>query len=238
MLTPLGYFDLVDEMDHSGCPICNLLMRDIQKLLTTIVYEYVTEPEMHGLLRASRGLCNVHGWQLAERGNVLSIATLYSAVVDEMIKELDRSTSDSIPQKRSVRRLLGRADNRAVVETLTPKANCPVCKKNDDNQQRYVMVFGDHLSDEKLMTGFRKSDGLCLQHFQQVLDYTSDTEGSQVLIEIQRAIWIELKHDLDEFGRKYDVNNADEAMGKEGDSWLRAIRQVGGGKGVSGLRDV
>jgi hypothetical protein len=45
-----------------------------------------------------------------------------------------------------------------------------------------------------------------------------------------------LKFDLSEFVRKYDYNNAHEAIGAEGTSWLRAVRQMSGEKGVFGLR--
>lgn len=234
--TPFGYFDLMDEMTKSGCPICNLLVRDTQKLLNTILYEYVTEPEMHHMLRTSRGLCNVHGHQLAELGNALSIATLYHAILDEILKELDRSTSNSKPQQRSVRRIFGRADNTAVVQALDPKQNCHVCEKNTEYEKRFVNVFTDYLSDDKLLSAYHQSDGLCLAHFKQVLSQSSNQEDSQNLINIQREIWMQLKHETSEFMRKYDFNNADELMSiEESDSWLRVIRQVSGEKGVFGL---
>ena len=237
MLTPFGYFDLIDEMGKTGCAVCNLLQRDAKKTLNTILYEYVTDPEMHQIFRASRGLCNEHGWQLTEIRNALSIAVLYRAVVDEVLKEIDRNIPDGKSPKRGMRQLFGKNQNAALVDGLSHHQPCPVCKKNAENEERYIMVLSDSLLDEKLMSAYRASDGLCLVHFRQVLDRTSDVEGSQALIEIQRTIWQQLRHELAEFARKYDHNNADEAMGDEADSWLRAVRQIGGDKGVFGLRD-
>ena len=42
--------------------------------------------------------------------------------------------------------------------------------------------------------------------------------------------------ELQEFIRKYDINNAQEAMGSEGDSWRRAIRYLAGEDDIFGLR--
>jgi hypothetical protein len=236
MLTPFGYFDLIDEMEKSGCPVCNLLARDANKLLNTILYEYVIEPEMHGIFRASHGLCNEHGWQLVEMGNAMSIAVLYKAVVDEILKKMNSTISTG--NSRGMRRLFGRAENHAMADALESEYPCPVCDKKNENEKRYIQVFRDHLSDERLITAYKPSDGLCLKHFQQVLNSTSNAEDSHRLIDMQRQIWMDLQHDLSEFVRKYDFNNADEAMGKEGNSWLRSISQMTGGKGIFGLRNM
>jgi hypothetical protein len=233
MLTQFGYFDLLDEMTKSGCPVCNLLVRNTKKMLNTMLYEYVIEPEMHHIFRASRGLCNVHGWQLTEQSNVMSIAVLYKAVLDEILKEVANGKSS----RKRVRQLFNKKENGELVDSLAHNAPCPVCEKNTDYGGRYVAVFSDKLTDEKFASAYQDSDGLCLDHFMQALNHSSDHKNTQVLVEMQRAIWDRLKHDLSEFVRKYDYNNAHEAIGAEGDSWLRAVRQMSGEKGVFGLRD-
>jgi len=228
MLTPFGYFDLIDAMDEDSCPVCRLLQRDSDKLLDTMLYESVTQPEMHAIIRQSMGLCNVHGWQLAENGNVMSIAVLYSAVVNEAIK---RSKPSMNPQQR-LRGLFNRTGNREMESALSPDAPCPVCARLDENQDRYISVFADKMTDDRFMTAFEASDGLCLAHFRQVIARHSTPE----FIEIQREKWQVVYDDMQEFIRKYDPTKADSAIGVEGDSWLRAIRQFVGERGVFGKR--
>jgi len=232
MLTPFGYFDLMDEMTKTGCPVCNLLVRNTKKMLNTILYEYVTEPETHQMFRASRGLCNVHGWQLTEQSNVMSIAVLYKAVLDEILKDVAKGQS---PSKR-VRQLFGKKGNDGLVDSLSHNAPCPVCEKNTNFEGSYIAVFSDKLTEEKFASLFQESDGLCLDHFMQSIDRSTSQENTQVLVEMQTIIWERLKFDLSEFVRKYDYNNAHEAIGVEGTSWLRAVRQMSGEKGVFGLR--
>ena len=232
MLTPFGYFDLIDEMAKTGCPICNLLVRDGQKTMGTILYEYVVQPHMHELFRASRGLCNNHAWDLTEQGNAMSVGVLYRAVVDEMLKEM----TVGISPRKSVRRLFGKAENHETATSIAPKEPCPVCVTQETNEKRYIVVFSEHMTDPKLASAYQTSQGLCLNHFMQVLNRTTDDEIARILVEMQREIWSKLRADLAEFIRKYDFYNVDEVMGEEGDSWLRAVRQVSGEKGVFGLR--
>lgn len=224
MLTPLGYFDLIDAMAEPNCPVCRLLKRDASKLLTTLLYESVTQPETHAIFRQSFGLCNVHGWQMAEQGNVMSIAVLYSAVVDETLKQ----TKNPANVSQRLRGMFNRTPQSDLSNAVTPDGDCPVCKRLDENQERYISVFVDKLTDERMMIAFESSDGLCLSHFRQIVALNS----TEVFVEMQRKKWQSVYDDMQEFIRKYDPTKADSAIGAEGDSWLRAIRQMVGEKGT------
>lgn len=229
MLTPLGYFDLIDAMAEESCPVCFLLKRDARKLLRTILYESVTEPETHAIFRESFGLCNVHGWQMAEQGNVMSIAVLYSAVVDEALK---RTKNHQAVSSKRLRDMLNLTSKRTLNHAVKANAPCPVCQRVDQNQARYLSVFADKLTDTRFIKSFETSDGLCLSHFQQVVALNS----TDTFVEIQRSKWQSLHDDMQEFIRKYDPTEVDHTMGKEGNSWLRTIRKLVGERGVFGRR--
>ena len=55
---------------------------------------------------------------------------------------------------------------------------------------------------------------------------------ARVFIESERRSLDNLLDELDEFIRKQDYRFADEKIGAEGDSWMRAIRMIAGGEGV------
>ncbi len=86
----------------------------------------------------------------------------------------------------------------------------------------------------KPLSYFDASSGLCLPHFRQVLHQASDTTRADLLISIQRAIWSTLKAELEEFIAKNDYRRSSEKIGREGDSWLRAIESLAGKEGVFG----
>lgn len=236
MLTPFGFFDLIETFPKHGCAVCNLLLRDVDRLLDSIVYEFVTDPEMQNKFRASRGLCNEHSWQLAKIGNALGVAILYEGVIDEVLKTLDQVAVGGGSQNGFARRLFQQNSNAALLAALEATQPCIACEAENAAEAEYVNVLSSYLSDERMAQAYRASDGLCFDHFKQTLGQTSDAEKAKLLIGIQREIWQRLQAELLEFMRKNDFQHAAEAMGAEGDSWLRAVGRVGGEKGVFGLR--
>lgn len=236
MLTSFSYFDLIESFPKRGCVVCNLLLRDVDRLLDSILYEYVNDPETQKTFRASRGLCNEHGRQMAKLDNVLGIAVLYEAAVDEVLSILDHTVPDGNVQHGLARLLFPQDSNAALVEALEPTQPCIACKMVSASEAQYISILSEHIADEKMQEAYRTSDGLCLEHFRQALRQTHNLERSRLLVEIQRKIWDDLRGELREFMRKYDFKHADEKMGTEGDSWRRAIARLGGEAGVFGVR--
>lgn len=226
-MLPFGYFDLIETFPKRGCAVCNLLAHDVDHLLDSILYEHVTDPEMHAAFRASKGLCHTHGWRLSTLGNVLSMAILYEATLDEILNTLDQVPSSA---KRYLNRLMPMQNNNAdLVEALSPSEPCIACKLEKRSETQYLSVLSDYIHDEKMQAAYQQSDGLCLDHFKQILRYTHHAERTQKIIDIQREIWKRLDFELQEFKRKYD-QHVGEKIGSEGDSWLRAIASISGGK--------
>jgi Family of unknown function (DUF6062) len=220
MVTPLSYFDLVETFAEPGCALCNLLLRDADRFLDSLLYEHVTDPDIHRKFRASRGLCNEHSWQLIRhKGNSLGIAVLYGAVIDEVMKLIDQP-----PRAR-----------RSLADRLEPTGPCMACRLLADAEKRFIQVLIEYIADPKLDTAYRASDGLCLPHFRETLRQTRDLDRQQTLLAIQKAIWSRLRTDLEEFEAKNDYRRIHEPMGTEGNSWVRAIGAVVGAEGVFGV---
>lgn len=235
-MMPFSYFDLIDAFSQPGCAICNLLKRDAERLLDSILFEYVTDPAMQTSFRASRGLCNEHGWRMAQMGNVLGIAVLHEAVIDEVLKILHRTSPNGNAQRYLSRLLFPQGSNAELSEALSQTQPCVVCKMQNASEVQYVNTFVEYSPDEKMQTAYRNSEGLCLEHFKQVLRHTHDAQRSEQIVTIQTEIWTNLQSELREFIRKYDFQNVDEKIGAEGDSWSRAIATLSGQRGIFGIK--
>jgi hypothetical protein len=225
-MLPFGYYELIEQFGQGGCPICHLLSRDVDRFLDTLLYEFVNEPSMQNDFRDSRGLCHQHGWQITKQRNVLSIAILYHAVLDEVI-QITNDHSSNHPQQRMKRFF---APNRSLADGLEPSAPCPACALVEENQARYIQILADHLSDAKLQSAYRASDGVCLEHFKLLARQTAD---QALLVDIQSAIWRQLQQQLQGFIRKYDVHQAENPDDSEKDSWRRTLARISGERGLS-----
>ncbi len=235
MLTPFSYFDLLETFPKAGCAVCNLLRRDVTNMLDATLYEFVTDPSIQSKFRASRGLCNEHGWQLVKLGNALGIAVLYEQVIDELLKVVEQAAPNSA-SPRGFARLFQQNPNAALAAALEPEQPCMACKLQTESETQYISILSQHLADERMQAAYRVSEGLCLEHFRQVLRETNVAEHAKLLINMQSDIWRRLQSELLEFMRKSDFQYVDEAMGAEGNSWQRAVARMGGEHGVFGLR--
>ncbi|MBN1428882.1 MAG: hypothetical protein JXB07_10900 [Anaerolineae bacterium] len=233
-MKPLAYHELRDVFIKPGCAICNLLKRDIEHYIDTLLYEFTLDLDVNKAFREGRGFCNEHGNQILEhKGSSLSIAILYQAIVSDLLKVVDQASGG--PSSRPILARLLRADaDDGLAAQLGPSRTCMACDMLAEAEGRYVQALSEHIGDEPLREKYEQSEGLCLSHFRKVLRQTRNPAHYQIMISTQQAIWVRLKAELDEFIAKNDYQRTD-PMGVEGDSWSRAARRIAGEKGIFGL---
>ncbi|MCK6580014.1 MAG: DUF6062 family protein [Anaerolineae bacterium] len=230
-----GYFDLLETFPKPGCAVCNLLLRDTHAFLDSIMYEYVMDPETQNKFRDSRGLCDQHGWQIAQMGSGLGVAVLYERALGDLLETLNAAAKGTT-RSGGLSRLRGGKEGTALADALEPSQPCIACKHLTESEARYLKEISQHANDPKLQAAYSASDGLCLEHFRGLLRVTGSPARLQTLIAMQTDIWTRLRAELNEFMRKSDFNNAGEKMGVEGSSWRRVVARLGGEHGVFGLR--
>lgn len=230
MTLPLNYYDLIEALLEDGCPVCRLVQRAATSQLDGLLYEHANSPPVHRDFRAGRGLCNTHMWQLPTfRGVSLGVAILDAAILDEVLTTLDREAPDGEAGSSFSRFLRTRpAGVTALADALEPTGPCIVCRDTERAESRYLHTLAGHF--KLFEAALRESDGLCLPHVRLLLRQPIQAETAASFTAIQRDIWQRLKHELEEFRRKSDINHSGEAMGDEGDSWVRAIGSIAGGR--------
>lgn len=215
MVTPFSYYDLLEKFPQAGCAVCNLLLRDADQHMDSILYEYVTDADTVYGFRGSRGFCNEHGWQLMNYiGGKLGAALLYQGALDEVLKIL----------KADDKKLFARKN---IAEKLAPQNECLVCHAQNRSEKMYIEIFTQSLSDEKFQTAYRHSDGLCLPHVRQAL--SQKNVDASLLTAIQRDIWTKTYGEVEEF-------ILHSAFLDDKEKWMRVVRQLCGEKGVFGAR--
>lgn len=99
------------------------------------------------------------------------------------------------------------------------RPRCRACEIQKESEKRYLAAL-QTLPWPKLEEGFRERGFLCLLHLEAL------PEGP-----LREAFRLRLEGILSElaaFIRKHDYRFSSERRGLEGDSWLRAIRSLGG----------
>lgn len=231
------YYDLLDAFPKQGCAICALVLNHTHHYIDSILYEAVLDLNIHKAVRARRGLCNQHSWQLPQFNGVqLGVAILYEAALDEVLGEMKHISTDSTGQA-GLGRWLGNQNrkNAGLADKLDADATCMVCESVERAEVRFLETLTEHINEEAMQTAYQESEGLCLPHFRKLLGLPHSTERLGLIVSIQKGIWSRLQAELKELIRKSDVQYSHEEKGEEMESWLWAIRQLVGEKGVFGV---
>jgi hypothetical protein len=209
-------YELFQNFTQPGCPVCRLTLVSAHQYLDSVIYEYVNKPATHFAVRASRGFCPNHAWQVQDDigASALGIAVLYEGVMNHLIKDVGTGK-------------VNQASN-----ALKPKGPCPACEHQATAEAHLLRNLLEHLDQDEFADAFSKSAGLCVPHLRQALDQSGSNPAKIRLIALQQEIWSKLSAELTEFIRKYDYRFATQGMGEEGSSPRRAI------EGTVGLKDV
>ncbi len=234
MSKPLGYFDIKEALTKSGCPVCQLELRAADSAIDTLLWESVNDVPTRHQLNAARGFCRIHADKMVRNGAALGVSIMMRSVINTVAEILSAGTFLGSPglamrRKLSVFNHNGNPATAEVEKTLSPQSECPICIAQHAAGIRYLQTLVALFTGENsLAEDYRHSDGLCLPHFRQALDFVSDAETFNALADAQLHIWQQLTDQLDEFIRKNDYRFQHEEMGRESDAWQRALIAISG----------
>lgn len=223
METDTLYLDLLDACAETGCPVCRLTLRSVRRYLDNIMYEAVNDPGVRAELRAARGYCNQHAWQLTEgSGHVLGIGIIQRDIVNAVLDILATPPAGRNARQRA----------QAVLERLRPAAECPACAQRRSAEDFALRTLLEHINDERLTTALTRCGGICLPHLTRALELAHDNAALMRLLDLEQRTLSALRDELDELIRKHDYRYIGQGFGPEGDSWRRALALLCAERGI------
>jgi len=229
-----SFFNLLDACREPGCPVCRLEQKAVHRYLDSQFYESVNDPDFRDHLRGSLGFCREHAWLTINRhlGDALGFALIYNDVVGDLLERLEKNVPP--PATRQWNALLRRVPEQVgelvqkAVYAFTPKKRCPACQQQEEAAHNLVATLVEGLERPEMVAAIKESDGLCLPHLRMALQQVKDVRPCELLISIHIEKLKGLHADLAELIRKNDYRFMKEALGKEGNSWLRAVSMIAG----------
>lgn len=201
------------------CALCALEAESLKRYFETLLYEMVNDPKVRRELARSKGYCHRHAHMLLDCRSGLGTGILYQDQVRAFIEYLTAFSSTRL--------------RRGPVKTArewNAHDGCPACRVQMQSRERSVSVFLERITEPEMCGAFERSTGFCVPHFFIVAESAKAAEVRAYITRVQRGKYAELARDLAEFERKNDYRFTHEAMGKEGDSWSRAVKMLAGGR--------
>jgi len=200
------YHELREALGEDGCALCGLRERGVQRYLETLLHELVNDAGVRQSLRASRGFCPRHTWQVRRLGSPLGVSILWR----DLLAQEALLTGGPTGRRRG-----GSGEHV-----------CPACAIASDAERRYVEALGEHLTAGDLRADYEASAGLCLPHVRLVA--RGAEQGREYVLTVEREKLGRLGEELSEIIRKHDYRYAAEPRGEEKDAWIRATRKLAG----------
>lgn len=233
------YFHLLDAFKEGGCPACSLLVRGAQRALDSLMYEQVNDPITRDRLVESHGFCNWHAWmlpQIAHSG--LGTAIIYQHLLQVAREVLEEARQDAAAGRRAPGlrdRLFGtHGAPSSFPEWRRKKTPCFLCGLSHQSERDALTVILDYIGEPEFAEAFARSAGLCLPHLGLAADLGQTHPHLLALLNAHGDLWRDLQWELGEWTRKADYRYVDEAKGREGTSWIRALSLFVGQPGLFG----
>ncbi len=231
-LPPQGAFNLQDAFAEEGCPVCRIVLQNVQRLIESTNYDALGDPAIRAELTEATGYCTLHARQWLETAFILGTATLYRDVVMRTIREL-RGLSGRSPIGGRLAAALGGSRGRGqTADVGTPRRPCPACELRDESETALIRTLVAQLEDDATRAAYEASEGLCIPHLRRALGVSGGSVAFACLRD--RALRTEetlLAH-LNEIVRKHDYRNRQEPSGEEKGAAVRTVIHVAGASGI------
>jgi len=222
------YFDLLDACKQPGCPVCRLGDSTVRRYLSGLFYEFVNDPGTRDQLHTSMGFCDSHVTLLLETriADGLGASIIYQSLIHSILRDFQIYFPPRIPAKSSWSRR--RAPH---VKSPLEKAQetCPACEYSNTVIERAIHAIAQSLHEETTRAALQKSDGLCLPHLWQALDYIQMPVDAEFLTRLTRDKLENLQDEMVELIRKHDYRfNSEGITQEEAMAWRNAMCMISG----------
>lgn len=236
-----AYYALIEALRQPGCPICQQVDQAVRQRIDAFLYEQIIVVARRDEIREARGFCSVHGSMISGTGRMQGTAILQHDVLNDVLREINKSAAVPVPTGAGKGRSLVRLKNLVatglrlrpfgtIANAIKPRRECPLCEYERDTEANMLRALANNLDDELLRESFAKSNGLCLSHFRVAMSGLSEVKPEllAVLTEIQLTLMTRLRDELADYIHKSNGSYDYTSMGEESDAPLRAVRMVSG----------
>jgi hypothetical protein len=202
-----AYYNLIEQLELPGCPVCEQVSQSMRAFLDSYLYESVNDRDGWNRLVASDGYCARHCSMMEDFSDGLAVSLFYGHLYKESLKQL------------------GKKEKEGLFSFKKDREPCPACVYEADIEAGQIRLFIKAMGEAEFLKAYESSNGLCLLHTRQAC--LASGAPLKALKTMAAKKLGPLIAEMDEYVRKSDHRNS-EKMGPEGDGWRRALKRFHG----------
>lgn len=231
---------VAEAMQKEKCPLCRLQQIHIEKYISNLIYEYTTDQMVVNKFINSLGFCTDHNQLLIKilKNNCLlsriDVAKLYEKTIPLYLNTLEKEHNENLSLKNILSYLLHIKKNIINSNINKKTTECMCCIASDDIIRENSLTIIEILLQEEYRKLYKKSDGLCIPHFNSVIEFIREngvvSPVKEFLVEDQIERLELLQYRLQSLQSKRNYYNKKAVSNPEVSSWYEAIWRFSGWK--------
>ncbi len=146
----ISYFNLLDSFKTDECPICNLIKKNVNNYFDSLLYENINNFSFIETFNKDMGFCDYHAYKFLSYNDGQAIVLTYKDILKKRIKELEKN------------------EKKHFIKNYNE--HCIICRLIKNSEKRYLTIFSSFIEEEEFQEEFLKSKGLCIPHFQKLIE--------------------------------------------------------------------
>ena len=225
--------DLLKACQQPGCPVCLLEQRAVDTYLQTAFREKENDLAVRNDIRDSLGLCKVHTRRMLDLrlNHTVSAMVSFHDVILSIVQQLQNvDLQPKPPRKLSLSRkgLKPALEFETVVQVLTPRSPCPVCRMSSTFTTNVLKELTSTLHEDPMQKALISSAGLCLPHLRQAFTQVQDLDSCRFLLSISIDRLEKIRRDLVEEIRNIENTKVVTSPQTRSEIWRKVILAISG----------
>lgn len=240
----LSWGELKKSLNKGGCPICNTMMRAIERYFEYLLYEYALDASVHKKTLASAGMCNAHTYLLKEvetklKSDGLNISVLYETLFQKEERLLSEVSEKEFVKDGKYFAVLKKKNNflsykKEILSELAASGICPGCLQQKGSESYYTHEIIRLREDDEFKSKYENEKILlCRRHFLFVINEGEDIETIKYFVSVQKKKIRALHRQISRFIEKHDYRLKNRMTEDEKKSWEKALEYFGSKKNIN-----
>ncbi len=215
----LPFYALIDACGSGECPVCFLSKKSVENYFESLLAEDINDIGFRKKFREQNGFCNYHSYKFLKYNDGLAVTIIQRDLLVQKIKSFKKSSK--APHRNNKKSKIKKHDK------------CIVCDVAKDTTLMFIKIIKEYLEDTEFKENFLKSPGLCIPHFELMMEKSESLP--EWFVSYNKSKYAHLLSQADKYleASNFSLGDKRPVLSKEDkDVWIKSVAVLSGYEGM------